>query len=228
MNNDWSVMDSLNEIDPYKDFGAYLRHSLATSTKSGSVFDNSVRTSPFPASPSGGHQNNESFFPSLEVESSEEDGVQDLDINIDAETVEENIPAIISHLLPDSTNTSIIQSQQEAEMAGKDVNNKNININSPQLQEHTSHPIPQAPIRYSRLSKRQLPPHSYDLVNKHLRPFSNDPNGAHQCIYPIRNNSICRRSFSLKSEAKDHFAEDHFKKNTKFECHCWLVFQCLL
>ncbi|KIJ25740.1 hypothetical protein M422DRAFT_273261 [Sphaerobolus stellatus SS14] len=81
----------------------------------------------------------------------------------------------------------------------------------------TSHP---RSTRYSRLNKKQLPPHSYDLVHKHIQPVSEDPNGAHQCVYAIRENSICRRPFNLKSEAKDHVAEDHFKRNAKFEC-CW-------
>ncbi|KIJ45307.1 hypothetical protein M422DRAFT_251486 [Sphaerobolus stellatus SS14] len=102
----------------------------------------------------------------------------------------------------------------QTEAVGEAVQHLNGNANSA-WQDHTSHPMP---ARYSRLSKEQLPPQSYKLVFKHLQPLSEDPNGTHQCLYAIRDNSICRRSFSLKREAKDHVFEAHFKKNTKFEC----------
>ncbi|KIJ45304.1 hypothetical protein M422DRAFT_251483 [Sphaerobolus stellatus SS14] len=163
-------------------------------------------------------ENNVSFdFIPVETEGSG-GAFQDVDLNIGLESVEtpEDKSATVCYLTPDSSaSTSVIE--QSAENAEKFVRPLRIKDNSPWKKHTTSHPCS---TRYSRLSKKQLPPHSYDLVHKYIQPVSEDPNGAHQCVYAIRENSICRRSFNLKSEAKDHVVEDHFKRNAKFEC-CW-------
>ncbi|KIJ25615.1 hypothetical protein M422DRAFT_273431 [Sphaerobolus stellatus SS14] len=146
------------------------------------------------------------------------EGFQDVDLNIGLESIEkpEDKSATVCYLTPDSSaSTSVIE--QSAENTEKSVQPLRIKDNPAWKKHTTSHP---RSTRHSRLSKKQPPPHSYDLVHKHIRPVSEDPNGAHQCVYAIRENSICRRSFILKSEAKDHVVEDHFKRSAKFEC-CW-------
>ncbi|KIJ25614.1 hypothetical protein M422DRAFT_273430 [Sphaerobolus stellatus SS14] len=127
-------------------------------------------------------------------------------------SVEENIRATALHslVISDSTPTSGIEQTADSESG----QHHDIKANS--AQEHTAHPVP---AHFVRSNKKQFPPHSYGLVHKHMQPLS-DPNSLYQCIYAIRENSICRRTFSPKSEVKDHVAEDYFKKNTKFEC-CW-------
>ncbi|KIJ45305.1 hypothetical protein M422DRAFT_251484 [Sphaerobolus stellatus SS14] len=223
MNNEgWSIVDGLSGMDPYIDSSDY--NVLAPTTDpTDPTFDSiGVVSNHCPMSPSVGHQNNGNSFDftitSLEVETgSEGEAVQN--VNMNAESVEENIRATVLHslVISDSTPTSGIEQTADSIMK-ESVQHHDIKADS--AQEHTAHPVP---AHFFRLSKKQFPPHIYDLVHKHMQPLS-DPNSLYQCIYAIRENSICRRTFSPKSEVKDHVAEEYFKKNTKFECCCGRLF----
>ncbi|KIJ45302.1 hypothetical protein M422DRAFT_251481 [Sphaerobolus stellatus SS14] len=208
----WYLGASNRMCPLYNDLTVY--HTLAPTTTPGETLDKIID----PISPIFSHlgrENNVSFdFIPVDIGDSGET-FQNVDLNIGLESIEtpEDKLATVCYLTPDSS-ASIEQSVENMEKSVQPLMIKN----NPPWKKHTiSHP---RSTRYSRLSKEQLPPHSYGLVHKHIQPVSEDPNGAHQCVYVIRENSICRRSFNLKSEAKAHVAEEHFKKNTKFEC-CW-------
>ncbi|KIJ45297.1 hypothetical protein M422DRAFT_251476 [Sphaerobolus stellatus SS14] len=170
-------------------------HTLAPAT-TGETLDRIINSNIPPIFPNLGRENNVSsdFIPSDTGDLGE--AFQGVDLNIEP-----------------GASTSIIKQSAEGKIKDKSAWKKHT----------TSHPR-STPNRYSRLSKKQLLPHSYNLVHKHIQPLSEDPNGAHQCVYAIRENSICRRSFNVESEAKDHVVKEHFKKNTKFECCCGGLF----
>ncbi|KIJ25612.1 hypothetical protein M422DRAFT_273428 [Sphaerobolus stellatus SS14] len=201
---------SLNGMESPIDISVYYTLSSPTKSSLSESVDRTIDDSNlFPIFSNFGRQNFTVACIAPETNNSV-GAVQNGNTNVESESasVEEADKPYSTSLL------SAPKSPSQTEALGEAVQHLNGNANSA-WQDHTSHPIP---ARYSRPSKEQFPPQSYKLVFKHLQPLSEDPNGTPQCLYAIRDNSICRRSFSLKREAKDHVIEAHFKKKTKFEC----------